>query len=201
MMDLVREMIGRALRPVMQRVGGMVLRGVVTLVNNATTMQGLQITLMSDETDNDVERFEEYGLTSVPFTGAEAIALAVGGNPDHRIVIKVADRRHRLAGLVEGEVALYDDQGQKVHIKRNSIDIEATSGKDIYINVSGAGKVYLDGGGAGVARLGDIVTVNSLVLVGATGIAAGHSHPLSGAGAGGSGAGAITTASLTVESA
>lgn len=36
----------------------------------------------------------------------------------------VADRRYRLQGLAAGEVALYDDLGQKVHLTRGGIVID-----------------------------------------------------------------------------
>lgn len=63
----------------------------------------------------DREYFQHYGYTSRPKDGAEIIFMAEGN-----VVIAIAsdDRRYRLA-LQDGEVALYDDQGQKIHLKRN----------------------------------------------------------------------------------
>ncbi|WP_431477838.1 phage baseplate assembly protein domain-containing protein [Massilia eburnea] len=58
------------------------------------------------------------GFTSVPKPGAEGVVVFVGGNRDHGLVIAVEDRRFRLKGLASGEVAIYDDQGQKVHLTR-----------------------------------------------------------------------------------
>ena len=75
-----------------------------------------------------VERFQEYGFTSVPKNGAEAVLVAVGGSREHGLVVAIDDRRYRLKGLAAGEVALYDDQGQKVHLKRDGIYAE-TDGK------------------------------------------------------------------------
>jgi phage baseplate assembly protein V len=106
------------------RVRGMVSRAVVNLINDATKLQGVQITLMADQVADDVERFQNYGLTSVPLPGAEAVALAVGGSTAHTVVVVVDDRRYRLKGLAGGEVALYDDLGHKVHLTRSGIVID-----------------------------------------------------------------------------
>lgn len=106
------------------RVRGMVSRAVVSLVNDAFKLQGLQVTLMAGQTPDDVERFQSYGLTSVPHPGAEGIALAVGGSTGHTVVIAVDDRRFRLTDLQGGEVALYDDLGHKLHLTRDGIVID-----------------------------------------------------------------------------
>jgi phage baseplate assembly protein V len=106
------------------RLRGMVVRCIVGLVSDAAKLQGMQITLMAGQGADDVERFQNYGHSSVPLPGAEGIALAVGGSRAHTVVIAVDDRRFRLVGLAPGEVALYDDLGHKVHFTRNGIVID-----------------------------------------------------------------------------
>lgn len=116
----------------------MVSRSVVDLVNDSLQMQGLQLAVLSGEVRDNVERFQEYGFTSVPFGGAEAVMVSVGGNHDHGIVIAVDDRRYRLKGLQGGEAAIYDDQGQKVHLTRNGIVIDGSGKPFILTNTPGA---------------------------------------------------------------
>jgi phage gp45-like len=41
------------------------------------------------------------------------------------VVISIEDRRYRLTGLAEGEVALYDDLGQVVHLRRGGLFLES----------------------------------------------------------------------------
>lgn len=84
-----------------------------------------------DEAVTDREYFQHYGFTSRPLPGAEGILLREGG-----VIYMIAsdDRRYRLA-LENGEVALYDDQGQKVHLKRNK-EIEV-SGCDTLVATVG----------------------------------------------------------------
>ena len=116
----------RAMNPVRQRLALMFSRAVVLLVQDSLKLQGLQISLLADEVRDDVERFQNYGFTSHPLAGAEAVAASVAGNRDHVLVIAVDDRRYRLRGLAAGEVAIYTDEGDKVVLKRGGT-IEVTA--------------------------------------------------------------------------
>lgn len=60
------------------------------------------------------EVFQHYGFTSRPLAGAEGLMIREG---NVFYLIASDDRRFRIA-LQDGEVALYDDQGQAVHFKR-----------------------------------------------------------------------------------
>jgi phage baseplate assembly protein V len=125
----------------MARVRGMVSRAVVGLVNDVLKMQGVQITLLADQVADDVEHFQHYGFTSVPLPGAEGIALAVGGNTGHTVLINVDDRRYRLTGLASGDVALYDNRGHKLHFTNAGIVIDAAM-QDVDIINATRLKVY-----------------------------------------------------------
>src|SRR3546814_1878282 len=56
---------------------------------------------------------------------SDLIVVFVGGSRGHGIVIATEDRRYRPTGLEAGEAMLYDDLGQKVHLKRTGIEIES----------------------------------------------------------------------------
>ncbi|MNJ39254.1 Bacteriophage Mu Gp45 protein [compost metagenome] len=103
----------------------MLVRGTVVLATATQKLQALQMRLTAGEIKDDLEHFEPYGFTSHPLPGAEGIAAFLGGDRSHGIVLAVADRRYRLQALEAGEVALYTDEGDKVHLKRGRIiDIE-----------------------------------------------------------------------------
>lgn len=122
-MDVVR-LIQKVMAPLQRRVRLMVGRGIINLVDDSLKEQGVQISLLADEV-RDVERYQEYGFTSVPHPDCEAVCVFVGGNRDHGIIIATGDRRYRLKSLESGEVAIYTDEGDKVHLKRNNlIEIE-----------------------------------------------------------------------------
>jgi len=66
-----------------------------------------------------VEHFEPFGFTSKPLPGAEHITLFLDGDRSHGVTIVVADRRYRLTDLADGESALHDAYGNKVHLKKD----------------------------------------------------------------------------------
>ena len=97
------------------------VRGVVNLVNPAGAIQSLQMTLTADEVKDGLEHFEPYGYTSNPHPGAEGLTAFIGGDRSHGVVICVSDRRFRMTGLKNGEVALHTDEGDFIHFKRNRV--------------------------------------------------------------------------------
>ena len=100
----------RLIAPLRRRVLLMVGRAVLTLVDDARRMQTVQVQALAGETLADVERVQQYGLTSHPHPGAECVVVSVGGMRQHPLVVAVDDRRHRPTGLAQGEVALYTDE-------------------------------------------------------------------------------------------
>jgi phage baseplate assembly protein V len=116
---MIARIVAKLIGPIARRVRLIARRAVVTLVYDDPKMQELQLAIFSGEVRDHVERFEDYGFTSHPFPEAEALVLALGGSTNHCAVVKVADRRYRIRAIAPGEVALYDDQGQVIHLKRN----------------------------------------------------------------------------------
>jgi phage baseplate assembly protein V len=120
--------LNRLIAPLRTRVQNMVSRAVVKLVNDGVKLQLVQLSLLEDETRDECERFQEYGFTSVPLEGAEAVVAFVGGRRDHPLVVAVDDRRYRMKGLQNGEVAIYTDEGDHIVIRRGgSIEIKAAT--------------------------------------------------------------------------
>lgn len=135
--------IQKLLAPLTRRLRLVASRGIVKLVDDSFKLQGMQVQVYADDLRDGVERFQNYGISSVPFAEAEAIVLALGGNASHTVVIAVDDRRYRLKGMAEGEVALYDDQGQKVHLTRAGIVIDTS--KDVTVTAGGDANVTATG--------------------------------------------------------
>lgn len=128
MSDLIRLM-----RPLRQQISNLIARGTIAAVDAARKMQSLQVRLLAGEIKDTIEHVEPYGFTSHPQAGAEAVALFLDGDRSHGVVLVVADRRYRLTSLEAGEVALYDDLGQKVHLTRDGMVIDG-AGLPIVIN-------------------------------------------------------------------
>lgn len=96
-------------------------RGTVVLVNAAAKMQGMQVRLLANEVKDGMEHFEPYGFTSNPLAGADVLAAFFGGDRSHGVIICAGDRRFRLQNTLPGEVALYTDEGDKIHFKRGRV--------------------------------------------------------------------------------
>lgn len=105
------------MQDLLNRIRALLGVGIVRLINASGGVQLLQVKMGSEVLDK-VPYLETYGVTSVPLQGAEAVVLALGGNHDKALVIAVGDRRYRLKNMKNGEVALYTDEGDFVHIKR-----------------------------------------------------------------------------------
>lgn len=118
-------------------------RGVMTLADGAKKMRAVQVRLLADEIRDDLEHVEPYGFSSEPHPEAEAFTLFFDGDRSHGIVFTIADRRYRLKPLKTGEVAIFDDLGQKVHLTREGLEVytpgwlHATVDKDAEITVGG----------------------------------------------------------------
>jgi phage gp45-like len=155
-----------------ERVRHMIARGVVRSVDDAKLMQELsRIDLETGYRPTKIEHWHPYGFVQHPHDGAEVMALSLGGNRDHMVVIATADRRYRMK-VAQGEVAIHDDQSQFVHLKRDGIlvktpkkaiveapDIELKGNVAIRGNLSVEGDVSNTGnmttGGVHTDSLGD----------------------------------------------
>lgn len=127
-------------RSTADRMGGAIARGTLEKVSDTPRMQEVDVKLAHGEPANGVELFMPFGLTYVaqpPTTEggkkrkAEVVLVFPTGARSHPIALMVGDRRYRLKGLQNGEVALHDDQGQKVHITRAGIEVSVPEGKTV----------------------------------------------------------------------
>ena len=128
------DVFERLLAPIKRRLKLTVSRCAVRLVDDTHAIQLLQVTALSGEVLDRVERFQQYGFTSHLRPGAEGIMLSVGADRSHPVVIAIEDRRYRFYPLAEGEIALHDDQGQRVHLKRNGVELH---GQNVLIKTDG----------------------------------------------------------------
>lgn len=119
----LKEAITNCIRPLKNRVYTMITRAVIESVKDSDGMQVVKVNLLAGETRSDVERFQNFGFTSNPPKSSEAVALAMGGDRDHLIVIVADDRKTRVKNLEEGESAFYNKGGDNLTLK-NSGNLE-----------------------------------------------------------------------------
>jgi phage baseplate assembly protein V len=140
--------IAEALRPFRHRFNNMIRRAVIDAVNDKPLQSELQLTVMADEVQDSVEHFQEYGLTSRPPKGSEAILLRVGGSSDIQVAVATALREKRPKLAAVGDVTIWDQDGQMVELKRTKI----------VITLDGTNTLELGAGATkGVNRVGDTV--------------------------------------------
>ena len=132
------------------RVMHMAARFTLNKGNSNPMMQELAMDFMNSEGRKAVEHIQGFGMTATPLPrdedeqqggqqssgagdgvggpgeqmkgpAAEGIALFLGGQRNHPVIIAVDDRRHRPMGLKAGESAQYDDQGQMTLLRRGGL--------------------------------------------------------------------------------
>ncbi|EFE98313.1 phage baseplate assembly protein V [Serratia odorifera] len=127
-------------RALQRGMANLLARAVIRSLNSAAKCQTVDIGLVAGDEKNAVEHLEPYGFTAAAHPGAEALAFFLGGDRSHGVVLAVADRRYRLTGLKNGEVAIYTDEGDSIVLKRGRI-IEATTDQFI---INAATKITLN---------------------------------------------------------
>ncbi|HEV8503726.1 MAG TPA: phage baseplate assembly protein [Casimicrobiaceae bacterium] len=121
------------------RIMHMAARVTLNVGDDLKMMQEMFIDGMNSDMRKAVERIQSFGFSSVPLPrdepdkqqagsiggveqpkgpAAEGIALFLGGQRNHPVIIGIDDRRHRPMGMKPGENAQYDDQGQMTLLRR-----------------------------------------------------------------------------------
>jgi len=107
-------------------------RGCAHEADDKKELQEVKVNFMKGETRDKVEHPQPYGFTGYFVKAnydkeglidkcAEHFTQFMGGNRALPVCAVLDDRRYRLRNFKEGEVAIYDDQQQKVHIQRDRI--------------------------------------------------------------------------------
>lgn len=123
----------KVIKPTHNRVVNMIRFGVVTLVKNGKTRE-VQVETLGGEVIDNVKFLEPFGFTSKPPVGSETLIFNVNGNAANNVVLNIGNREFRFKGCATGEVAMYDQFGNIIHLKTGgnmnitapeTIDIEA----------------------------------------------------------------------------
>ena len=96
-------------------------RGVLHLVKSTDNIQKVQASGLADETLQDVELMQQFGFTSVPPANTQAVILPIGGQTTHGIVIATENGSFRVKNLQGGEVAVYDESGSSIVLKKGRL--------------------------------------------------------------------------------
>ncbi|GLQ73252.1 phage baseplate assembly protein V [Vibrio penaeicida] len=123
---VTERFVQKLLAPIRRRINGAITRAVVSGVVEGLQRQNLQLKMHADESVDDIERFQNYGCSSFPPVGSEAILAAIGGNLGNLVAVAVEDKKVRPKGEA-GDVFLYHLEGHKVRLtKDGKIIVTAT---------------------------------------------------------------------------
>lgn len=143
---------------------GQIFRRLQLLVAQGTAAMvghdNLQAKVLDGEVLGNIKRVEPYGFSHRPHAGAQAYLVFPNGDRSLGIALIVGDRQYSLQ-LQPGEVALHDDQGQKVHLTRDGIVVDGagkpitlTNAPEVFADVpllKCAGDIIDNAGGGGVS--------------------------------------------------
>jgi len=123
------EAIERLYRRIMMMIG----IGKVATGNDSGVVQMLQVQLGADEVRDNTPRLAEFGFTSMPPPGSDAVLVFLRGDRSSGVVIATGNQTFRLKNLAPGEVALYDAFGKYVKLSQTGIVVEA-AGQSVTVN-------------------------------------------------------------------
>lgn len=113
---------------------GIVTRAAVRSTNDAGATQTATVETHRHVERTDVEILGQFGVSSRPPAGGEMVVMAVGGDQGDLVGLPVQAPSNRLGGLEEGESALHNHKGDRVHVKADGT-VEGKSSKRFYFKV------------------------------------------------------------------
>lgn len=121
----------RLLNPIKARIRLMVGRALIKACEDGK----VNISLLADETREDVDFFQQYGFTSMPKGTVGAVALFVGGSRDNGVVVASrGEDKDMGVQLEKGEVAMHSSFGSSIILKKDgSIVIKSKTGQPVRV--------------------------------------------------------------------
>lgn len=137
--------------------------GVATLVG----ADKVQARVLDSEVLNNLVRAQPYGFKHWPKAGAQVYLAFPSGDRSYGVALVIGDKRYQMQ-LVEGEVAIHDDGGNHVHLKR-----------DGHIVIKAAADVLIDAPAVkitGSLEVGNGVTITGGLAVNGKNVSDSHTH-------------------------
>ncbi len=163
---------------------GQVLRAVVKLLDDSGPEQHVSVVAHAGQQRTSVPVHYPFGFSShVPVDGAVTHVLQNGGDPSDLFALPPSNPgAARMGGLNEGESVLYDQAGQRVHLRAGQI-VEVDCAQSLVVKVAGSSILTVTPDGV---RVNGTITATGDVKAGGISLQ-GHTH--SGVQAGGASTG------------
>ena len=113
------DQLNRLLQPLRRKLQMMLGRAVVSILSSDGAVQRVQVTGEGGGTLDDIEYIEPFGYTGRPPEGQHhGYYMRLNGDGSQLLIFCVDGREYRLA-IDADEAALYNSQGERVHVKNN----------------------------------------------------------------------------------
>ncbi|WP_175829724.1 phage baseplate assembly protein V [Burkholderia cepacia] len=116
------------------RVRNLFGRGRITLVDDTGPVQLVQLRMNGLEVPSGRYRVPEFGFSSNPPIGTDALALHVAGDRSAGAVIGTNHQQSRPRGLAPGESILYSQDGKRVYLTASGGIVVEAKGQDVVVN-------------------------------------------------------------------
>lgn len=117
-----------------QRVLLTIARALVTVVRDTDGIQIMQVKLSATETRDGLPRFADFGFSSNPPAGSDALVAFVAGDRSKGIVIGTCHQQSRPQGLSPGESILHSQDGKSVYLTASEGIVVDAKGQPVVVN-------------------------------------------------------------------
>ena len=112
----------------MNRVINMLAKAVIRMITDSGGRQTAQVEVTKGELISGMERMQNYGVSSYPPPGGTDCLIAfLGGNREQGMIVVAENRNFRFKNLAEGEVVIFDDLGNVVHLMRDQVLVQGVT--------------------------------------------------------------------------
>ena len=161
----------RWLEPLRRKIRLIVNRAIVTAVQDAGGLQLVQVKGLPGELLDSLERFQNFGFSSVPVPGAEAVVAFIGASRSHGVVVALDDRRYRPRNLGPGESIVYSKDGDFVRVKNGAIEVQSSGEVSVNaptVTIEGDSGVTVNGGTVGITGDANVTVEGGTVTINGT---------------------------------
>lgn len=117
------EAFNRLIEPIKNRLMLMINRATVDIVDDSGSIQSQQVKVLAGETKSKVPSVHQFGFSSNPPPGSDAIMISVNGNRENSVIIGHENREFRFTNLEEGDSIQYNKEGKFVHVKGKNVEM------------------------------------------------------------------------------
>lgn len=115
--------LSQILAPIKRRLRLMIRRALVSLIDDTQERQLVQAAGYQGEVLDGVEHFQGYGRTAIAPSASDMVLVAIGGDMEQLVALRVEDRSVRPKGLKALDNCLYHADGHNLLLTENGTGI------------------------------------------------------------------------------